>query len=185
MRIIAGEARRTVLRAPRGPRTRPTADRVREAIFDILGPIDPTGEAPRALDLFAGTGAMGLEAVSRGAALAVLVDRDPACVSLCRDNAARARLADRVRVRAGDVRQVLGLLERDGERFDWVFCDPPYSTRDLVETLERLGAGRVLAAGAVVVAEHSPRNRPDPRYGLLQISDRRRWGDNEASFYRA
>ena len=185
MRIIAGEARRAVLRSPRGPRTRPTADRVREAIFDVLGPIDPLGTAPRALDLFAGTGALGLEAVSRGAAAAVLVDRDPACVTLCRDNAERARLSTRVRVRMGEVRRVLGALDKEGERFDWIFCDPPYDTPDLLETLRRLGAGRVLAPGAVVIAEHSPRNRPGELFGVLALCDRRRWGDSEVSFYRA
>jgi 16S rRNA (guanine(966)-N(2))-methyltransferase RsmD len=184
MRIIAGEARRAPLRAPRGTKTRPTADRVREAIFDVLGPIDAAA-APRVLDLFAGTGALGLEAVSRGAALALLVDRDPACVRVCRENAARARLAERVVARAGEARRVLSALEREGERFDWIFCDPPYATGDLARILERLGSGRLLAPGAVVIAEHSPRNRPQERYGVLGLFDRRRWGSTEASFYRA
>jgi 16S rRNA (guanine966-N2)-methyltransferase len=185
MRIIGGEARRIVLQAPRDRRTRPTADRVREAVFDMLGPLGTDGPAPRVLDLFAGTGALGLEAVSRGAACALLVERDAACVALCRKNAERARLSDRVVVRQDEVLRVLADLERAGERFDLVFCDPPYSTGDLDTTLERLGRGTVLAPGAIVVAEHSPRGRPIERFGVLALHDRRRWGDSEVSFYRA
>jgi len=184
MRIIAGEARSTILRAPSGKGTRPTADRVREAIFAILGPVDPE-LAPRALDLFAGTGALGLEAVSRGASLCVLVDRDPRCARLCIANAERARLSDRVRVLESDVRSALRRLAREATRFEWIFCDPPYTTRDLGDTLDRLGTGSLLADRATIVAEHSPRNRPDDSHGMLRLSDRRRWGDSEVSFYRA
>ena len=185
MRIIGGEARRTVLRSPRDARTRPTADRVREAVFDILGPIGARASGPpRVLDLFAGTGALGLEAVSRGASFAVLVERAPACAELCRTNAQRAGLADRVSVREADVKLVLVALERAGERFDWIFCDPPYATGDLDATLRRLGRGTLLAPDAVVIAEHSPRNPPGDAHGALTLRDRRRWGDSEVSFYR-
>ena len=193
MRIIGGEARRTVLRSPRDSRTRPTADRVREAVFDILGPIpragspagDPADGGPRVLDLFAGTGALGIEAVSRGASFAVLVERAPPCAALCRANAERARLGKRVSVRESDVSRALIALERSGERFDWIFCDPPYATGDLDATLRRLGRGSLLAPGGVVIAEHSPRSRPADAHGALTLCDRRRWGDTEVSFYRA
>lgn len=185
MRIIAGEARRTVIRAPAGTDTRPTGDRVREAVFAILGPIDREAPAPTVLDLFSGTGALGLEAVSRGAAHCVLVERDPECVRLCAANAERARLSDRVRILAADVRRALRQLEGESARFDWIFCDPPYSTDDLETTLERLGTGRLLGEYALVIAEHSPRRPPAERFGVLGLSDRRRWGDTEVTFYRA
>lgn len=184
VRIIGGEARRTVLRSPRDAQTRPTADRVRESVFDILGPI-AASSGPRVLDLFAGTGALGLEAVSRGASFAVLVERAPVCAELCRANALRARLADRVSVREADVKVVLVALERAGERFDWIFCDPPYATGDLDATLRRLGRGTLLAPDGLVIAEHSPRSRPADAHGALTLRDRRRWGDSEVSFYRA
>jgi 16S rRNA (guanine(966)-N(2))-methyltransferase RsmD len=183
MRIIGGQARRTTLRSPRDARTRPTADRVREAVFDILGP--GVADGLRVLDLFAGTGALGIEAVSRGAGHALLVERSRACVALCRENAERAHLSDRVLVREGDVGRVLRALEQEGERFGWIFCDPPYAGGDLDATLRRLGHGALLEEGAVVVAEHSPKNQPAERYGVLALSDRRRWGDSEVSFYRA
>jgi 16S rRNA (guanine(966)-N(2))-methyltransferase RsmD len=185
MRIIGGEARRTVLRTPRDSRTRPTADRVREAVFSILGPLDGAPRGPRVLDLFAGTGALGIEAVSRGASSALLVERAPECAALCRANAERARLADRITVREAEVGRALVALQRAGDRFDWVFCDPPYATGDLDATLRRLGTGTLLAPDGVVVAEHSPRSRPADRYGALALVDRRRWGDTEVSFYRA
>ncbi|HKA86659.1 MAG TPA: 16S rRNA (guanine(966)-N(2))-methyltransferase RsmD [Haliangiales bacterium] len=176
MRIIGGSLGGRRLRAPRGLATRPTGDRVREAIFNILGP-PPDGA--RILDLFAGAGGLGLEALSRGAAEATFVDASaPACRAIDA-NARELGLAGRVRVIRGDVHRVLARLD---ERFDWVFLDPPYAGDDLARAL---GA---LPPASVVIAEHDRRRPPatnlSGRSGGLALSDRRRYGDTEVSFYR-
>ena len=119
MRIVAGEFRGRRLTAPRGMRTRPTADRVREALFSMLGDVS----GARVLDLYAGSGALGIEALSRGAESAVFVERDPRAVAAIERNLAAIGLEERV-VR-GDA---LRFLARDEGTFDLVFCDPPYDS---------------------------------------------------------
>ena len=181
MRIISGEARGRHLRAPRGAATRPTADRVREALFNILG--DATGLA--VLDLFAGTGALALEALSRGAAQAVLVDSAEGAVRVIQENAATLGYQDRARVLRLDVLRALRLLEKQGARFDLVFVDPPYQGTAAAATLAALGGGSLLAPGALVVVEHDNRNRPGEQHGALCLTQRRKYGQTEVSFYEA
>jgi 16S rRNA (guanine966-N2)-methyltransferase len=181
MRIISGEARGRHLRAPRGAATRPTADRVREALFNILG--DATGLA--VLDLFAGTGALGLEALSRGAARAVLVDDADGAVRVIQANVATLGYGDRARVLRFDVRRALRLLEKQGARFDLVFVDPPYQGTAAAATLAALGGGSLLAPGALVVVEHDTRNQPAEQHGPLRLTGRRKYGQTEVSFYQA
>ncbi len=181
MRIISGEARGRRLRAPRGAATRPTADRVREALFNILG--DVTGLA--VLDLFAGTGALGLEALSRGAAGAVLVDHADAAVRVIQANVATLGYQERARVVRLDVGRALRLLERQGGRYDLIFIDPPYEGSAATVTLDALGSGSLLAPNGLVVVEHDTRNRPAEQHGLLRLGERRKYGQTEVSFYQA
>ena len=181
MRIISGEARGRRLRAPRGAATRPTADRVREALFNILGSVDGV----RVLDLFAGTGALALEALSRGAAQAVLVDRAEAAVRVIHDNVATLGYGDRARVLRLDVERALRLLARDGACFDLVFIDPPYGGSEAESALAELGAGALLAPGAVVVVEHDAKHPPAETHGVLSLSQRRKYGQTEVSLYEA
>jgi 16S rRNA (guanine966-N2)-methyltransferase len=164
MRVVAGELRGRRLEAPRGAEVRPTADRVREAIFSILGKID----GARVLDLYCGTGALAIEAISRGAREAVLVDRDSA---LARRNAHALGVADRCTIVRADV---LRHLRRERERFDLVFCDPPYRlAHRLGPQLTCLIPDR-LAPGARVIVESDVR-RP---LGLgLPLRVERRYGD--------
>src|SRR5574341_849527 len=136
MRVIAGAFKGRRLRTPRGHATRPTADQVRLALMDTLAPWLP---GARVLDLFAGAGGVGLEALSRGAAHATFVERAAAAVAALRRNVATLALESRVQVLRGDVGRELERLARDGARFDIVFLDPPYEG-DLVDgTVERLG----------------------------------------------
>jgi len=123
MRIVAGEHRGRRLVAPRGSETRPTADRVREALFSIIGPVAGVD----VLDLFAGSGALGLEALSRGAATATFVDDAPAALRAIRTNAEMIGDTDRVRVLRADGRVALRRLAREGDRFGLCLLDPPYS----------------------------------------------------------
>jgi 16S rRNA (guanine966-N2)-methyltransferase len=178
MRIIGGSLGGRHLRAPRGLATRPTGDRVREAIFNILG---PPPDAAKVLDLFAGAGGLGLEALSRGAAAATFVDQSAAACRAIDENARELGVESRVRVIRADVHRALPRLWAGG-RFDWVFLDPPYAGDDLTRAL-----GALPPAG-VVIAEHD-RRRPPPeevngRMGGLVLADRRRYGDTEVSFYQ-
>lgn len=183
MRIIGGAVGGRRIRAPHGSGTRPTSDKVRGALFNILGPPD---ENARVLDLFAGAGALGLEALSRGAAHATFVDKDGGAVRCVEENAGALGFGERVRVQRGEAQTVLGRLERAGERFTWVFIDPPYATDEAVRALTVLGKppAPLLADDAVVVVEHDRRRAPDDAYGALARADRRRYGDTEISFFR-
>jgi 16S rRNA (guanine(966)-N(2))-methyltransferase RsmD len=183
MRIIAGAVGGRRIRAPRGMATRPTSDRVREAVFNILG-APPHGA--RVLDLYAGAGALGLEALSRGAASAVFVDRDAGAVRCVQENAAELGLHERARVLRGEALPSLRKLATAGERFTWVFVDPPYASGEAAAALDALGAppAPLLDDDAVVVVEHDRRRAPDDQYGALSRADRRRYGDTEVSFYR-
>jgi 16S rRNA (guanine966-N2)-methyltransferase len=148
LRVVAGELRGRRLQAPRGTRTRPTADRVREALFSMLGDIS----GANVLDLYAGSGALGIEALSRGAASAVFVDRDPRAAAAVKRNLASLGLEQRV------VREdALRFLARAEGSFDLVFCDPPYdSAARLAGPLaERLPA--VTSRGALIVTESDKR----------------------------
>jgi 16S rRNA (guanine966-N2)-methyltransferase len=181
MRIIAGVVGGRSIRAPRGLATRPTSDRVREAMFNILGPPDPEA---RVLDLYAGAGALGLEAISRGAAGAVFVDKDSQAVRCVEENAAELGLTARVRVTRGEAVKALDKLEKAGERFAWVFVDPPYASGEYPKVLGALGEAALLADDGIVVVEHDRRHAPEDVYGALACSDTRRYGDTCVSFYR-
>jgi 16S rRNA (guanine966-N2)-methyltransferase len=148
LRIIAGTARGTRL-APVPTRVRPTSDFVRESVFNALGQFF-SGEV---LDLYAGTGALGIEALSRGCEGAVFVEKDRRALAAIRENLRRARVADRAEVFAGDVGRVLDRMLTDGRQFNLIFADPPYriAATEVGGVLSRLGA--LLASGGRVVIE--------------------------------
>jgi 16S rRNA (guanine(966)-N(2))-methyltransferase RsmD len=175
-RIIAGALRGRRLVAPRGSRTRPTSDKVRGAVFNLLGQFFDGGDA---LDLYAGTGALGLEAVSRGCARAVLVESDRDAALAIERNVAALGLAERVEVRRARVTEVVPRLARGA--FALAFVDPPYGEGP--EGALALLEGPV-APGGRVVAEHDARRPPDERYGSLALVDRRTYGDTGISIYR-
>jgi 16S rRNA (guanine966-N2)-methyltransferase len=164
VRVVAGELRGRRLEAPRGDEVRPTADRVREALFSILGELDGV----RVLDLYCGTGALGIEAVSRGAAEATLVDAKPAAA---RRNVEALGLSERCKVvRADAVRY----LRRTRDRFDLVFCDPPYRLADrLGPDLDQLIPDRLASDGRVITESDARR----PLELTLPVLVERRYGD--------
>lgn len=183
MRLTGGMDRGRRLVAPRGLRTRPTAAKVREAMFNILGP-PPDGTI---LDLYAGTGSLGLEALSRGASKAVFVERDSHALAALRRNIRELGFEDRAQVMGGDVATALRRLAAQHLGFAWVFLDPPYR-QDVEAVLGELGSNDLLLPCAVVVVEHDCRHRPPGSVagsvGGLFLADRREYGDNELSFYR-
>ena len=178
MRVIAGRLGGRRLSAPSGRTTRPTSDRVREAVFSMLGPIDGVS----VLDLFAGTGALGIEALSRGAAKALFVERDAAAVAALKGNLDRFELAEPVvRVRVGDALSALRSARRAGETYDLVFVDPPYDQlRDSERELSAL-LPTVLAPGARVVVES---DRRAPAELPLAVAQRKRYGDTTITIHR-
>lgn len=153
MRVIGGDLRsRILVPPPKG--VRPTSDRIRESLFMRLGDID----GARVLDLFAGTGALGIEALSRGAADAVFVDRASASLHALKKNLGNLELERCSRVMRGDVRSVLPRLAERGERFDLVFLDPPYDDDAIAPTLAALSRGDLLEPEATVVVESAKRH---------------------------
>jgi 16S rRNA (guanine966-N2)-methyltransferase len=179
MRVTGGLDRGRRLFVPRGSRTRPTASKVREAIFNILGP--PPG---RVLDLYAGSGALGFEALSRGASHAVFVERDAPALAALRRNIREAQMEPRTQVVGADVCTALRRLSAANERFSWVFLDPPY-VKETEGVLAELCGKRLLTSCAVVIVEHDGRHRPPNSVGCLFLTDRRQYGDTELSFYRS
>ncbi len=179
MRIIAGEFKGRRLAAVKG-HIRPTSDKVREAIFNILGPA--VLEA-RVLDLFAGTGALTLEALSRGAREAVLVEDQGAALGVLRRNLAALGLEDRTRVMPMPVQGALRKLAAQEEQFTLVFLDPPYERGLALETLATLQGSGLLFPEAKVVAEHSYRETLPEQVGRLKLSQGRRYGDTQVAFY--
>lgn len=177
MRIIAGEARSRTIKAPEGRDTRPTLDRVRENVFNIL---QLRVRGVRVLDLFAGSGALSLEAVSRGAAMAVMVDHDRAAVAVEKANVEALRFADRTRILPMDWKRAAALLLSEGQRFDLIFLDPPYAMRDMTEVMEALSP--MLAEDALIVLEHQADVMPATADGY-RMTDSRRYGYVGVSFF--
>jgi 16S rRNA (guanine966-N2)-methyltransferase len=171
VRVIAGRFGGRRLSAPRGARTRPTADRVRESLFSVLGDL----EGARVLDLFAGSGALGIEALSRGAAEATFVDSAPAALRALRENLAALEIgAEAAEVRRADARAFLRTARKSGRQYDLVFVDPPYRrTAALASELER-DLPAVLSPGARVAVETG---RQAPLDLALPLLDERRYGD--------
>jgi 16S rRNA (guanine966-N2)-methyltransferase len=166
MRIVAGQWRGRRLVVPRGLQTRPTSDRVREALFSILGPLD----GARVLDLFAGSGALGLEALSRGAAQATLVERAAPALRALRANV--AALGADAEIVAGDARAFLSNAREQGAQYDLVFLDPPY--RHAAGLAQELSLAPIVADGGRVVGES---DRREPLELDLPLTDERRYGD--------
>ena len=177
-RIIAGTVGGRTLRTPPGSGTRPTSDRVREALFSALDARDAVAGS-RVLDLYAGSGALGLEAASRGAASVVLVESDRRAAEVISGNVRELGLGQRVRVTRSSVEVALARAAGESERADLVFIDPPYDVDEasLGVVLGRLAAGW-LAEGGLVVVERSKRS-PEPAWpaGLERVGKPRKYGD--------
>ena len=178
MRIIAGEFKGRRLKTPKWPGLRPTSDKLRETLFNILA---PRLAGARVLDVFAGTGAVGLESLSRGGAQAVFVESDRRAAALIRENAERCGVADRcVIIRDTAERALADRLQ--GESFEIVVLDPPYDFGPLAKVME--GAARRLAPGGVLILEHAARrNLPEVERSRLVRTVRS--GDSALTVFHA
>ncbi len=181
MRIVGGSLGGRVLRAPAGARTRPTSEKVREAMFNIIEHRIGTIEGAHVLDLFAGSGALGLEALSRGAARATFIDSGRPALAAIHDNLRALGLSDRAEVHAGDATTLPARLTSEAP-WNVVFVDPPYRSDLAVRAVAALPSER-LAPGAVVVIEHDKHGAPPETLGTLLRTDHRRYGDTMVSFF--
>ena len=177
MRIIAGEFRGRKLLSVRGMKTRPTSDRIRESIFNILS--DAVQDAV-VLDLFAGTGAMGIEALSRGAQYAVFIEQNKDALAAVSQNIGNCSLENRTRVMRWDIVKNLNCLRGMPAPFTLVFMDPPYDQNMVEPALQNLTQSGSLSAGAVIVAEHTPAETVQAEG--LEITDQRQYGKTLVSF---
>jgi 16S rRNA (guanine966-N2)-methyltransferase len=183
VRVIAGALKGRRLVAPRGPLTRPTADQVRTALMDTL---TPYLDGSHVLDLFAGAGAVGIEALSRGAARATFVERDRRAGEALRQNLAALGLQAVSRVLAMDVERALPRLAAAGDRFDIIFLDPPYDTELVPTTVEWLGGGQLTRPGGLVIAQHFTKRAAAlaPLPALARVRTRR-FGETTLTFFQA
>lgn len=180
MRVISGNLKGRKLFTLKGLDLRPTSDRVKEAIFDIL---QDCFQGQDVLDLFAGTGALGIEALSRGAKRAVFVEENARSRVILKRNLETCRLKEQVEVLARGVQGGIKVLEMRGEAFDLVFLDPPYGKGLAYDTLRVLARGAILTPEALIVAEHSPSESLDSIPSLERI-DQRRYGRTLVSFFQ-
>jgi 16S rRNA (guanine(966)-N(2))-methyltransferase RsmD len=182
VRVIAGTLKGRRLVAPRGATTRPTADQVRIALMDTLA---PWLSGARFLDLFAGAGSVGVEALSRGAEHVTFVERDARAFAALQANIAALGLLEAARCLRLEADRALARLATEGERFGLVFLDPPYDPDLVTPTLAQLGDGGVLASGAVVIAQHFTKRAPPESFGTLRAFRTRRFGETTLTFFRA
>jgi 16S rRNA (guanine(966)-N(2))-methyltransferase RsmD len=182
MRVIAGSARGVRLVVPAGIQTRPTADRVKEALFSIISSQREFADS-RVLDICAGTGSLGIEALSRGAASCCFIEQERPVLTILKKNLFRAGLEERGEYLALDALKGLKLLSQQGKTFDIVFLDPPYSSNLYTLVLGELCTLSLLSNEALLVAECSSRMSLAEQYGMFVRVDRRVYGDTALEFF--
>src|SRR5271168_323866 len=181
MRVIAGKYRSRTLKGPGAQRLRPTSDRLRETLFNILG---PSVEDSLFIDLYAGTGAVGIEAISRGAREVFFIDRDPDCISLVRQNLASLDIRSGAEVISANALRGLEKLAARHLIADFIFLDPPYADDGYTQVLEYLDASHLVAPQGIVIAEHSSKLELPERLVRLERTRLLEQGDAALSFYR-
>src|SRR5581483_2762273 len=182
MRIISGTYRGLHILTLRGGKLRPTSEQLRETLFDVLG---PGVEGSSFLDAYAGSGAVGLEALSRGAREVVFIEHHRPAADLIRKNLASLKIDSSFNLMTCSVLTGLERLEQEGEHFDYVFLDPPYDEiKEYHHTLRQLGRSSLIIPTSLVIAEHSRFCLLEEEYGVLRRTRLIRHGDAQLSFYR-
>lgn len=179
MRVIAGIAKGRRLAPPRSSEIRPVLDQVKEAVFNILFEV----KGLQVLDLFAGTGAMGIEALSRGAARAVFVDNSPEAVELVRKNLQLCDFETRGEIAALTAGKAINILSKQGRAFDLIFVDPPYQRRFVGKTLSKLAESPLCHPQTQIIVEHHPKEPIPPIEGLF-LTDQRKYGQTLISIIK-
>ena len=179
MRIIGGDAKGKPVLFPRKSKARPTSDRVKESLFNILSPL----QGKTFLDVFAGSGNVGLEALSRGAKYAVFIEREIMLANFIRRNLLQCRFEGNCKILNMEMAKAIPFLRKKEERFDIVFADPPYGAGLVEETCRYFGDGRLFTEEGILVIQHDLREEPArAAAGPLVLFDQRRFGDTLLSF---
>lgn len=179
MRVIAGKAKGHRLKVPKGTVTRPATDLVRGAIFSILE--TTTSDWLRVLDLFAGSGALGIEALSRGAGRVDFVEQEPRCCSIIRQNLEKTKLAAQAHIYCCSVAKAISFLE---EEYSIVLMDPPYSDSSIGSLVQQLATSKLVGTESIVVVTHSPHLPLNSTYATLHMLKERRHGDSCITVYQ-
>jgi 16S rRNA (guanine966-N2)-methyltransferase len=179
MRIIAGKAKGQYIKSPKGVHLRPTSDLIRGALFSILESMATDWSS--VLDLYAGTGSMGLEALSRCAEWADFVEQNPRCCAAIKENLARAGLAAQAHVYRSSAIEAISFLKL---KYGIVLMGPPYRERAVIETLEHLAISCLVGTGSTIAVEHSYRLPLSSAYGNFELAKERRHGDTCISVYQ-
>jgi len=180
MRIVAGTYRSRLIQMPKGVKIRPTQDRVREAIFNILG---ARLVGAKFLDLFSGSGAFGIEALSRGAREAVFIDNNPSCISTIKKNLISLHIEDNFKVIHKDALKAIKDLNRAKDRFDIVFLDPPYYKSLSEKSLIAIDKCDIIHHSSFVIAEHFKKDALPESLVNLKLVRQSKYGDTAVSFY--
>lgn len=180
MRVITGTAKGHPLKFPKGAPTRPATDLVRGAIFSILENMTDD-DWSYVLDLFSGSGAMGIEALSRGGGWADFVDRDPRCCSIIKENLEKTKLSSQARVYCSDVSKAIGFLTKE---YNIILMDPPYADTSIGTVITQLANSPLVGAETTVVVTHSPRLQLEASYAPLTMVRETRHGDSCIAIYR-
>ncbi|MCS7459488.1 16S rRNA (guanine(966)-N(2))-methyltransferase RsmD [Paenibacillus doosanensis] len=181
MRVISGSAKGRPLKAVPGMGTRPTTDKVKEAIFSMIGPYFEGGHV---LDLFAGTGGLSIEALSRGMERAVLTDIDKKSIDTIRQNLQATGFTDQAEIYRNDAQRAVKALTKRGVKFDLVFLDPPYRLKLVRELVEQLDEADMLNSYATIVMEHDAEDAYEEPIGRLEWVRRAEYGDTAITIYK-
>ncbi|CAH1214410.1 MULTISPECIES: 16S rRNA (guanine(966)-N(2))-methyltransferase RsmD [Paenibacillus] len=181
MRVVSGSAKGRPLKAVPGTGTRPTTDKVKEALFSMIGPYFDGGTA---LDLFAGSGGLGIEALSRGVDKAVFVDLEPKSIETIRANLKATKLEDQAAVYRNDAGRALKALAKRGTRFDLVFLDPPYRMKNGDELMQTMHDLELLEPEATIVLEYESKYEYPEQFGPFEQTRKSVYGETAVSIYR-
>ena len=185
MRIISGAFKGRKLHSPQGLSVRPTSDRTRQSIFNILSSSIEAFDGRRVLDLYAGTGAFGIEALSRGAQSAVFVEMEKHALAALQHNVSLIPEPDRYEIIGMPVSSAIKLLQKKGVQFDLIFMDPPYGKNLVQSTLEAIAETALYNQQTLVLCEHFIRDRLSEQYRPLCRIDTRQYGQTLVSFFKA
>jgi 16S rRNA (guanine966-N2)-methyltransferase len=181
MRIIGGDAKGRRIYSPKKNKIRPTSDGIKESLFNIIQEV--SGKS--FLDLFAGCGNVGLEALSRGAAKVVFVEKNPVMVNAIKRNLLELGINNKYQILETEAAKGIKKLQRKGEKFDFIFADPPYEKGFVREIFQYLGEGEMIYSDGVVIFQHSVREDiPGTLTGTFMLTDQRRYGDTRISFFK-
>ncbi len=181
LRVISGIAKGHKLKTVKGSTTRPTSDMVKESLFNIIAEYVPDA---RVLDLFAGTGNLGIEALSRGARYAVFVDKSRECIRIIRENLIHTRLLEKAEIIQANSIEYIKKLSHTDSKFDIIFMDPPYNENLIVPVLDIIGNGDIISENGIIAVERTNKNEIPEQIGCLIKFKDRKYGTTSLSFYK-